>query len=272
MRNDITPSTPQATPAHSASAGNCLYCGAPLHSGFYFCLVCATPYQHPDNVVPVARPLELSEGQLVRRKTPQVWTLFWTFFGVVIGAAMLSYAAFGERNFGLQLVLQSVILLGVTAVFGAMHWKSLWVQFKRIGFFMWQPYAALGGLAVMLLINYALYLWLRQILPGDDPLATLKHDVGLGPTVFLICVVPAVLEETAFRGLVQHWLQTALRPWRAILLTSVLFTTLHFNIFHAPYLFALSCMLGWTKWKTGSLYPCMLIHFLHNYVVIAFFA
>ena len=29
-------------------------------------------------------------------------------------------------------------------------------------------------------------------------------------------------------------------------------------------------LLGWVRWKTGSLYPSMLLHVLHNYAVIAF--
>ena len=40
-------------------------------------------------------------------------------------------------------------------------------------------------------------------------------------------------------------------------------------------LFALNLLvgllLGWVKWKTGSLYPSMLIHFLHNYIVLEYF-
>jgi len=30
-------------------------------------------------------------------------------------------------------------------------------------------------------------------------------------------------------------------------------------------------LLGWVKWKTNSLYPSMLIHFLHNFIVVMFF-
>ena len=63
----------------------------------------------------------------------------------------------------------------------------------------------------------------------------------------------------------------ALTPFKAMVLASALFVTLHFSILSAPYLFALAMLLGWTKYKTGSLYPAMLIHFLHNYVVLEFF-
>jgi membrane protease YdiL (CAAX protease family) len=46
---------------------------------------------------------------------------------------------------------------------------------------------------------------------------------------------------------------------------------LHFSVLSAPYLLLVGMLLGWAKLKTGSLYPTMLIHFLHNFIVITFF-
>lgn len=273
MNDSIIPAMPpSAAPAPSASAGMCAYCGAPLHGAVYFCLVCASPYQHPDKVVPAARPLELSEGQLVRKKAPQVWTLFFTYMGVLIASAILGLLIFGKDQEGMQMLLGSVLLFITTLVFGGMYWKSLAVQLKRIGFLRWETYAALGALAPLLGINYLYHGWLRGLIGEDDPMSKLTQEIGLPAMIVLICVLPAVLEEIAFRGLVQHWLQTALRPWRAVILASALFAALHFSIVSAPYLFAVGMLLGWTKWKTGSLYPCMLIHFLHNFAVVAFLA
>jgi membrane protease YdiL (CAAX protease family) len=270
MTGPIVP-TSSSSPAPTQAAGNCPYCGAPLHRAFYFCLACATPYQHPDNVVPIEMPLALTEGMLIQRKAPQVATLFWTFFAVIIGTAVLCALIFQDREIGLHILIQSAILFVVTLVFASIHWKSLAVQFKRLGFLQWHPYAALGLLAPLLCVNYLYHGWIRTLAGAEDPLSKLREDqLGMGVMVLLICVVPAILEEIAFRGLVQHWLQTALRPWRAILVASALFTALHFSIVSFPYLFCVGMLLGWTKWKTGSLYPCMLIHFLHNYVVIAY--
>ena len=56
-----------------------------------------------------------------------------------------------------------------------------------------------------------------------------------------------------------------------MVVASALFAALHFSVLSFPYLFAVGMALGWVKWKTGSLYPPMLMHFLHNYVVVAYF-
>src|SRR5262249_20074515 len=154
------------------------------------------------------------------------------------------------------------------------YWTSLRVQLAQFGFLSGSAWIAIAILAPMLAINYGYHHFIMSLVdqPRDNFLMMLK-DAGItkGGLILLICVFPAITEEIAFRGLIQHWLQTAVRPWRAIVLASAMFTVMHFSIVSAPYLFALGMLLGWAKWKSGSLYPSMLIHFVHNLVVVLFF-
>jgi len=64
------------------------------------------------------------------------------------------------------------------------------------------------------------------------------HDLHLSKLtmVTLFCLFPAITEEIAFRGLVQHWLVSAIAPMRALLIASALFMALHFSVLSAPYL------------------------------------
>ena len=88
---------------------------------------------------------------------------------------------------------------------------------------------------------------------------------------FLICLIPGITEEIAFRGLIQHWLHTVLKPWRAIVLTAALFTALHMSVLSAPILFLAGMLFGWVKWKSRSLYPSILMHIIYNWVSIQLF-
>jgi membrane protease YdiL (CAAX protease family) len=266
----IEPIAPAVRPAAREPARRCAYCGAPLHPNFYFCLACATPYQGVEAVLPVPVPPYLSDGQLIARKAPGVWPLFWTYCGVILGSWILALA-FRRDQQAIALVISSLAMLVATLVFGALHWPSLAVQLKRFGFFRWEAYAGLAALAPLLAVNYFYHGWLRSLVGerGESGLQSL--GLSWSAMVVLICVFPAVLEETAFRGLIQHWLQTAITPLKALVLASALFTALHCSLVSAPYLFAVGMLLGWVKQKTGSLYPSMLIHFLHNFVVLAFF-
>lgn len=261
-------STPQTNPER------CPYCGAPLMGEFYFCLSCATPFQDVEDVLPRMMPEHPTDGELVRLKAPQVQTLFWTYFAVVIGVAVLAYVLVGERRPDVQILVQTAALLVATSIFGALYRRALWVQFKRFGLAQPAALVALGLLAPLLFINWAYHGWLVRELDLHDQLPLVQlREIGFSEAglILFFCIFPAVVEEIAFRGLVQHWLQVALKPWHAIVFASFLFTVLHFSVLSFPYLFAVGMLLGWAKWKTGSLYPSMLIHFVHNLVVIELF-
>ncbi len=258
----------------SAPPEFCAYCGARLDPLFYFCLKCATPYKSVEAVLPRERPAPLTEGELIEKKAPHVWPIFWTYLAVVVATGIIGAIAFQRERLDLVVLFQLATIFITTCVFAARHWPSLAIQLKRFGFLHPSAWAALGLLPVCLLVNYAYHAWLvRGLGVPDSPLIPGLRKAGVSEEamVFLICVLPALTEEIAFRGLVQHWLQAAIRPVRAMMLASALFMALHFSVLSAPYLFALGMLLGWAKWKTGSLYPSILIHFLHNLAVLEIF-
>jgi len=78
----------------------------------------------------------------------------------------------------------------------------------------------------------------------------------------------AIFEELGFRGLVQERLVAAIGPLLGVLATSALFVALHFSLLSAPYLFLFSMYLGWVRTGTRSIYPCMALHFIHNFAVL----
>ena len=261
-------------PVPVGDPGRCAYCGASLTPGYYFCLACATPYKPVESVLPPQRPQMLTDGILIAKKAPHVAPLFWTYFGVVVGVAIVCHLLFEPHRPDLTVLCQVVCLLVTTCVFAAIHWPSLAVQLRRFGLASPSALVAVAALVPLLAVNYAYHGWVVNELGADraSPLDRLRES-GLDEAtlVAVFCLFPAVVEEIAFRGLVQHWLCVAVRPARALVLASALFAVLHFSVLSAPYIFAVGMLLGWAKWRTGSLYPSMLIHFLHNLVVVEFF-
>lgn len=86
--------------------------------------------------------------------------------------------------------------------------------------------------------------------------------------VTAILVAPA-FEEMLFRGLFQSMLRSHLqRPWLSIVISSVLFATIHEFPAHWPALFALSLCMGYSYEKSGSLIRPILIHSLFNGIVV----
>src|SRR5207244_2225292 len=132
----------------------CQYCGAPLSAFYYFCLACGTPYKHLEAVLSPARPRQLTDEELVRIKTPQVATLFWTYLIVVVGVGLFGIALFREERPDLMIFLNEVAILATTCFFGWKYRKSLGVQFRNIGFDRPAAYIALAALVPLLGLNY----------------------------------------------------------------------------------------------------------------------
>jgi membrane protease YdiL (CAAX protease family) len=60
-------------------------------------------------------------------------------------------------------------------------------------------------------------------------------------------------------------LEAVMPPAQALLVTALLFATVHYNMLSfVIFLVPLALAAGWTVQKSGSLWPAMLIHFLHN--------
>lgn len=85
---------------------------------------------------------------------------------------------------------------------------------------------------------------------------------GLG---FLAVVIMApVCEEIFFRGYMQSRLSARLGPVWAILITSTFFGFMHLYPIHSVQTFFLGIVLGYIAWRSGSIVPAIVAHFVNN--------
>ncbi len=96
-----------------------------------------------------------------------------------------------------------------------------------------------------------------DILATTSPIETIL-------VVIVVTVVPALCEETFFRGFIQKSFELKLRPVIAISITSLFFAFYHFNPYGMIPLFFLSAYLGYWAYKSQSIFISMTIHFLNN--------
>ncbi len=257
----------------------CAYCGAPLNPLFYFCLRCATPYKHVEAVTPPHRPRKLTGEELVAIKAPRVAPLIWTYVAVLVVVTIFGFLVVPDDEPQFLVYFSNVAMLITTSIFAGLYWQSLKVQLARVGFGCREAWAAvLVGLPILLGLNFFWHELLLHWLAGSgveafelEMIEDLRRNMGPVTAVLAFCLIPAVTEEIAFRGLLQHWLGVAIKPIHALLIASALFAGIHFTIYSFPILFGLGLLMGWAKMKSRSLYPAMLIHFLHNLVVIELF-
>jgi len=106
-----------------------------------------------------------------------------------------------------------------------------------------------------------------------------KHQSasGSGSTSFLslvldlVCtaVLPAICEETLNRGIMLNG-SSMLGMKKSVLLTGLLFGLLHMNIEQFFYATLIGFLLGYLCWGCGSIFPCMIVHFMNNALSVFF--
>ena len=85
-----------------------------------------------------------------------------------------------------------------------------------------------------------------------------------------LALTPAIVEELCFRGFLFSAFRQILRPWAVITLTSLLFGLFHVVTGNALLIerfvpsTLLGFILGWVAYRSGSVIPGMVMHFLHN--------
>jgi membrane protease YdiL (CAAX protease family) len=89
-------------------------------------------------------------------------------------------------------------------------------------------------------------------------------------TVLLICVQPAIVEELFFRQMTLGVFRKSMNLHLAVWITAGLFAFAHLGqILAMPYLFLAGGLCGYAR-VYGGLPLAMILHFLHNLVVVAY--
>ena len=83
--------------------------------------------------------------------------------------------------------------------------------------------------------------------------------------VFAVVILPPLVEETVFRGLILHYLKKGgARFWAANLIQAVLFGIYHGNLVQGIYAFCIGVLLGYLAERYNSLIIPVLVHALFN--------
>lgn len=104
---------------------------------------------------------------------------------------------------------------------------------------------------------------------SDDPTCqSLLRALGPGWAIFVLAISPALLEELAFRGLLQGRLMALLGARNGLVVGAAAFAICHGPTAALPLHFGLGLYLGWLRERSGSLLPGMLTHFGYNALIV----
>lgn len=109
-----------------------------------------------------------------------------------------------------------------------------------------------------------------KVLPDTKSLEKLMEQIlGLGkePLWLLILVIalsPAICEELLFRGTIYAFLQKRFTPVKLTFVVGGLFGLFHMSTIRFLPTALAGILLTFVRYRSGSIYPCMCLHFCHN--------
>lgn len=184
------------------------------------------------------------------------------------------------RRLVVSALITTIVFGGIPvalATFGRVRWSS--------GLGLSMP--GWGSLTAAMLFGVALwpmahevYLfseWLGLSQLGTDQVssaqALLSQLINLPPALILVtlAVVPAVFEELSFRGFLFGSLRAVVSGWWSVVIAAALFGIFHEVIFPGRLLASmfLGLVMGWVRLRAGSVVPCMLLHAVHNGLLLS---
>lgn len=169
-------------------------------------------------------------------------------------------------------MLVTASALSGAAVIALFVWRKFsvvsptYLRTRPWGVFFWCAVVALGMLVPSL--------WIQELLPdmADRSDDTLKMVLSNEYGYFVLCLLTPFVEELVFRGAVLRVLLGAFsRHWVAIAISAAIFALVHANPAQMPHAFLVGLLLGWMYYRTGSILPGVVVHWVNNTVAYAIY-
>lgn len=141
-----------------------------------------------------------------------------------------------------------------------------------------KPMEVLGLVSLLSLALILPSTWTLELLPDkwtEDLLAETFDKLLKSPEGYIVIGIAAPLvEEVVFRGAILRallkWMKnsfgelTKQKAWIAIAISALFFSVIHLNPAQIPHAFLGGLLLGWLYYRTGSIIPGCIFHWINN--------
>ena len=195
----------------------------------------------------------------------RIWVSVSGAFGGIVGDTILSIIVQTGVMFALPLILYCLFM----KVKAKQVFKSC--NFEKLGFNAILISIVLGVLCF--LINIAVSSLFSGILTFTGyryPASSGEMDYSTWHfflEIVMVAMLPAICEEFVHRGILLQGIKHAGFK-KAIVISSLMFGLIHFNIQQFFYAFIIGLILGFVSVVAKNIYPAIIIHFVNNAVSI----
>ncbi len=265
---------PPIPPGPAPDAGDALpFADAPEPSRF--CGVCGAPLPPDGAPCSCAARTAIPDAELLatgKRERRSIWSAV-ALYGVLL-STMLVGALFMDPDDSSSVTQgENIIMLlhaCIVLVWCALDREHTFAGLRKLPRPRWLALAILLPICTFT-IAYLLIRGLSSVFDVPEYSYSADYlDQGYGWwfVILAVCVEPALVEELAFRGVILGAARRVFGVKEAVAVSSLLFMMLHLSPLSFPHLFLIGLALGYLRVASGSLYPCMLAHFVHNSLVI----
>lgn len=170
----------------------------------------------------------------------------------------------GSEDISADMLIATMTLFAILtiAVFIFARWfvvDKSYANTRPWGAMIWCALAAFGLIIPSL--------WFQEQMPelpdfvSDDMNMILKNPAGY----IAVGLMAPIAEEIVFRGAILKSLLGGIKShWAAICISAVLFALVHANPAQMPHAFLAGLLLGWMYYRTGSIIPGLVYHWVNN--------
>lgn len=209
--------------------------------------------------------IHYNKRELFKRQVLPVFAILWVLFFI------LSMNTEGKLDLRVQLALNLIVLfLGASLVMIRRYRldpvSTLQLRLPRI--FVW-PLVIIGAPAALIVVS-ALAQLVNHVIPmPSEYLKSLEQylipeHIPVWQLVFFTSILPGVVEEITFRGVLLRGLRDRFGPGTTVIVSGLIFAAFHVALFRLVPTAFLGMVLAFVTIMTGSIYPAMLWHALNN--------
>jgi len=194
-----------------------------------------------------------------------VFFLLQIVFGAILGVFKLSL--------GMTTIITTVLSSGLTIfLFLKLRWTPVsrsWMQTRPWIVLTWSVLLALGSI----IPSERLVEVLQMEMP--EQMMKMFEEVMKKPIGYVVIgILAPFAEEVVFRGAILRKLLGMMdekRHWVAIAISALVFGLVHLNIPQGIHAFLIGLLLGWMYYRTRSILPGILFHWVNNSVAFIMF-
>ena len=185
--------------------------------------------------------------------------------GAIAQAILMLTTGASASETATGIILITTVYSVITAVvFLWAKWSVLsphWIRKRPWVILIWCVVAALGAIIPSV--------WIQEHMPELPNFAEDTFDLILKDRWGYVAIglLAPLVEEIVFRGaILRALLQWCSKPWVGIAISALLFAVAHMNPAQLPHAFLIGLLLGWMYYRTDSIIPGIVYHWINNSV------